>query len=67
MLTTLLVAPGPHSLMHLEAGTTSIDEVANRVGFTDPNAYRRHFRTKFLTTPSAYRRAFEARADAPPA
>lgn len=53
--------------MHLEAGTTSIDEVANRVGFTDPNAYRRHFRTKFLTTPSAYRRAFEARADAPPA
>lgn len=43
----------------LETSDDTIDGVARRVGFTDPTAYRRHFRAKLLTTPSAYRRTFQ--------
>lgn len=51
------------SLELLEAGTMSIDAVARSVGFADPNTYRRHFKTKLLTTPSTYRRTFGARTE----
>jgi AraC family transcriptional activator FtrA len=47
------------SMILLETGDDTIDAVAQRVGFTDPTAYRRHFKAKLLTTPSAYRRAFQ--------
>jgi len=42
----------------LETSDETIDAIAQRVGFTDPTAYRRQFKAKFLTTPSGYRSAF---------
>lgn len=51
------------SLALLESGSHSIDDVARRVGFSDTNAYRRHFKVRLLTTPSAYRRTFGGHVD----
>lgn len=51
------------SLELLESGTMAVDEVANKVGFADPNVYRRHFKARLLTTPSAYRRMFGAKQE----
>lgn len=48
----------------LETSDDTIDGIAQRVGFTDPTAYRRQFKAKLLTTPSAYRRAFRGEAQA---
>ncbi|QMW65273.1 helix-turn-helix domain-containing protein [Mumia sp. ZJ1417] len=42
----------------LETSDETIDVIAQRVGFTDPTAYRRQFKARFLTTPSGYRSAF---------
>ena len=46
------------SLELLEAGDSSIEEIAATVGFTNTVTYRHHFRARLNTAPSAYRRAF---------
>lgn len=51
------------SLELLETDAMSIDAVARKVGFADPNTYRRHFKTRMLTTPSAYRRTFGSKTE----
>jgi transcriptional regulator GlxA family with amidase domain len=42
----------------LEAGTTSVEEVARATGFGTAANLRTHFRRRVATTPTAYRRAF---------
>lgn len=45
----------------LAHGTLSITEIAERVGYTDPNQLARAFRKEVLTTPSEYRRRHRRR------
>jgi transcriptional regulator GlxA family with amidase domain len=42
----------------LEAGGTSVEEVARATGFGTAANLRKHFRRRVATTPTAYRRAF---------
>lgn len=46
------------SLVLLEAGDGTVEEVAAAVGFDSPATYRHHFGRAMRTTPTAYRRAF---------
>jgi transcriptional regulator GlxA family with amidase domain len=43
----------------LELGTLNVDEVARRVGYEDPGAFRRIFRRLMGLSPRDYRRRFQ--------
>lgn len=45
----------------LETTSLSIDEIAQRVGFSDATLFRRHFLARFGVPPSRYRASFAAR------
>jgi AraC-like DNA-binding protein len=45
-----------HACRMLENQSTSVAEVAYKVGFSDPNYFALCFKTEFGTTPSDYRK-----------